>query len=626
MRKHLLTGVSAAAIILGAQSVPAKAQDDWYISLFGGGAFNEAAHANYFNDIYEIRLKNGFSLGGAVGTHVAPGLRAEFEASYLRHKNKETRYIVTQPWFPLSGRTSATFLLGNLWKDFNAGPVTVYAGGGLGLALLDIEGSYFGGTRGWDDKSLAFAGQLGAGFRVPLSGNWLLDAGYRFKMAVDASLKAAPFATLSNNATLTLYDHILQLGLTYEMGGAPQVAPAADYNPGAQNWYVSLFGGAAIGPKTAGMDAGHVYGLRHKDGFSAGVALGTHLAPGLRGELELSHMRRNAKGFTFSGITFPSSGHLNETYLLANLWKDFHLGVISPYIGLGVGVGRVKADDYALGPFGAWDTKGIGMAGQVGLGLKAALGHNWRLDAGYRFKSIVNALMPGVAPPGFVANSSLATRNHVLQLGVTYDMNGAQVEPVADMDPQTTRWYATLFGGAAWAADTHVAWQGNNFLTDYKQGFSVGAAIGTNILETVRGELEVSYLKVKGDTANEGGPTWLLLGNVKTTYVLANVWKDLALAYGISPYLGGGLGMAFVDIDINLCSPGICPAQGKNVALAGQAGLGVRLNVAGNVTLDVGYRFKAALDVRTDHKTGVMSPSMASYYHHVVQAGASVNF
>ena len=335
MRKHLLTGVSAAAIILGAQSVPAKAQDDWYVSLFGGGAFNEAAHSNYSDDLYEIRLKNGFTLGGAVGTHVAPGLRAEFETSYLRHKNKKTRYNNPQPWFSLSGHTSTTFLLGNLWKDFNAGPVSFYAGGGLGLALLDIEGRYFFSvTRGWDDKALAFAGQLGAGFRVPLSGNWLLDAGYRFKMAVDASLKAASFAFASSDATGTLYSHIVQLGLTYEMGGAPQITAAADTNPGAQNWYVSLFGGAAIG-QTVGMDQGTIYGLRHKDGFSAGVALGTHLASGLRGEVELSYIRRQARGLTVGGTTLVTSGHLNETYLTANLWKDFHAGPVSPLYRVG---------------------------------------------------------------------------------------------------------------------------------------------------------------------------------------------------------------------------------------------------------------------------------------------------
>ena len=300
------------------------------------------------------------------------------------------------------------------------------------------------------------------------------------------------------------------------------------------------------------------------------------------------------------------------------------LGLCHRYIGLGVGVGRIKADDYVIATL-PWETNGIGLAGQVGLGVKAVLGHNWQLDAGYRFKSIVNALMPGVAP-GFAWNTSLATRNHVLQLGVTYDMNGAQVEPVAGMDPQTTRWYATLFGGAAWTADTLVA-RSTNFLTDYKNGFSAGAAIGTNILETVRGELEVSYLKVKGATSTLGGTTFPLPGSVKTSYVLANVWKDIKLGHGISPYLGAGLGLAFVDIDTDLCIGGsICPAQGNNVALAGQAGGGVRVNVANNVTLDVGYRFKAALDVLTDQKTPPVFHSMASYYHHVVQAGASVNF
>ena len=235
MRKHLLTGVSAAAIILGAQSVPAKAQDDWYISLFGGGAFNEAAHSNYFIDIYDIRLKNGFTLGGAVGTHVAPGLRAEFEASHLRHRNKKTRFATPKPWFPLSGHTSATFLLGNLWKDFNAGPVTFYAGGGLGLALLDIEGRYVrilaqrtaGMTKAW--PSPASWGRVSVCL-YPVTGCWMRATVSRWRSM--PRLRRHPLRFSSNNATLTLYDHIVQLGLTYEMGGAPQITAAADYQSG----------------------------------------------------------------------------------------------------------------------------------------------------------------------------------------------------------------------------------------------------------------------------------------------------------------------------------------------------------------------------------------------------------
>ncbi len=115
------------------------------------------------------------------------------------------------------------------------------------------------------------------------------------------------------------------------------------------------------------------------------------------------------------------------------------------------------------------------------------------------------------------------------------------------------------------------------------------------------------------------------VGRGYTTYVLANVWKDIKLGVGISPYLGGELGMAFVDIDTNLCAPGLCLAQGKNVALAGQAGVGLRVDVANNVTLDLGYRTKVALDVLTD-ESPFASHSMGSYYNHEVQAGASLSF
>ena len=630
MKGKLLATVSATAIVLGAISGRDAVADvfedafgeNWYVSVFGGGAFTQNVHSHYFFDIYDIRTKDGFTIGGAFGGEVAPGLRAEQEFSYLRHENRDTRFNVNAPRLPLSGDTDAFFILANLWKDFDLGLASVYLGGGVGTAILGIDGQYTsGGVRGWDDSSVAFAGQLGGGVRIGLTDRVALDAGYRFKMAVDANLLSGGF-TGGNNATLSLYDHILQAGLTYAMGSNAQAIPAHGGDPDGTDWYVSLFGGAAIG-EDMGVDYGTVYTIDNKTGFTIGGAVGTYLAPGLRGELEVSYMRQATDSYSGpAGTTFSSSGDVDQVFVLANLWKDIHAGRFSPYIGAGFGVGVVSTDDYVFDPAGAnngplsWDTDGVGLAGQFGAGVRVAVTDALSVDAGYRFKSIVNAFLPGDAT-GASDNTSLATYNHILQVGVTYGLNGMNVVPAADQDPtgKSSDWYVSVFAGGVIPEEAHISYTGGDYLVDFKTGFTIGAVVGTNVLPEMRGEVEVSYVEADTDTSTESGVTLNAPGDVGIVFLLANLWQDFDVGMGFTPYGGFGLGMAFANVDIDLLNNG-GGVDDASTALGTQLGAGVTFDVAENVTIDAGYRFKMALDVLTQ----------GSYYAHVIQAGAGWNF
>ena len=89
--------------------------------------------------------------------------------------------------------------------------------------------------------------------------------------------------------------------------------------------------------------------------------------------------------------------------------------------------------------------------------------------------------------------------------------------------------------------------------------------------------------------------------------VLAWPWRMLTL-----PWM-----MASIDSHINDTS----------LALAGQAGGGIRFAFSDNITLDAGYRFKGALAVLT--KGDVSDDSYhgsASYYSHVGQIGLTWGF
>jgi opacity protein-like surface antigen len=631
MRSNFRNTVSASAIAIGVFWSASAAQagntlqgilgPNAYISVFGGGSFAHS-NTNYFEDVYDTHLNDGFTVGAAIGSQLGNGVRFERELTYLRNKNKETRYDSTDAYNAMSGDTEAIFLLANLWKDIQIGGMgSIYFGGGLGTAFINSNAAWDDSETGhWDDSGIALAGQLGAGLRVPLSDRLALDAGYRLKGAMDATFYGKP----GENAAMSLYSHSVQLGVSYALGEGSQIMPAADIDVSAPSWYVSVFGGGAV-PEDANFDYGSVYALQGKTGFTLGAAVGTHLAPGLRGELELSYLRHAISGYTKDGADVSSSsdgaGDVEQMFVLANVWKDFQISMFSPYVGAGIGFGTTRFDNAELDGSSVGDKAGLGFAGQLGAGVRFGITDNLAADFGYRFKSTVNALIKG-SPGGLTDNAEAATYDHVFQLGLTYGF-GEGVD-VASAPPLEGK-YVSLFGGGVFPVDTHISYFEDNYIVRFKDGFTVGAAVGAEIANHVRGEIELSHLSYKPHSSNEDGTVTAAPGSVDMTFLMTNMWRDFDLGM-IQPYAGFGVGVALANIDIDLCD-GDCRINDTSLALAAQAGTGVRVPVSDSLTVDVGYRFKAALDVLTQGDSNLGSDhGSGSYFAHVGQVGVTWNF
>ena len=65
-----------------------------------------------------------------------------------------------------------------------------------------------------NDTSLALAGQVGGGIRIPFGDNITLDAGYRFKGAL-AVLTKGDVSDDGDHGSATYYSHVGQIGLTW---------------------------------------------------------------------------------------------------------------------------------------------------------------------------------------------------------------------------------------------------------------------------------------------------------------------------------------------------------------------------------------------------------------------------
>jgi opacity protein-like surface antigen len=182
-------------------------------------------------------------------------------------------------------------------------------------------------------------------------------------------------------------------------------ASAADVDyapePAGPSWYVSVFGGWSlpddfdvgfVGLSSTAYDAS----IDLDSGFMAGIAAGARFNHWLRADVELSGNWHDVDGdevFATGGspafTTLSLEGNVNALFVLANLWIDVPVGdIIRPYIGGGVGLGRLDADISTTGGYSIIDDSDWGFAFQVGAGITFDVTPNMVVDLGYRFKAI----------------------------------------------------------------------------------------------------------------------------------------------------------------------------------------------------------------------------------------------
>jgi opacity protein-like surface antigen len=152
----------------------------------------------------------------------------------------------------------------------------------------------------------------------------------------------------------------------------------------------------------------------------------------------------------------------------------------------------------------------------------------------------------------------------------------------------------------------------DHFQGDLGNGWIIGGVLGAQITENFRAELEVSHARI--DTDSDLDVTIHELGqldefdhhhdsdDLKETFIMGNLWFDWPIATWLSPYIGGGAGVAKVDgpfgadddEDFRLF------VDADDWAFAWQVGAGLRFGVSEHFAFDVGYRFKAINNVELD--------------------------
>lgn len=199
----------------------------------------------------------------------------------------------------------------------------------------------------------------------------------------------------------------------------------------------------------------------------------------------------------------------------------------------------------------------------------------------------------------------------------------ALVSPVLAMEAGQT--YVTVQGGVTQQEnhDFNNA-SGARVSTKMEQGYVVIGAVGRSYRNNVRAEVEGAYRYNDVDNHSTSGPA--LAGSKGQTHaasVMANGYYDMPTSANITPYVGGGLGVARVAYDnYETTADGEILDDAKTVP-AFQAMAGINAPINKRLSMNAEYRYFTTAKAKV--QSGLQEGN-TSYNSHNITLGARYAF
>lgn len=156
--------------------------------------------------------------------------------------------------------------------------------------------------------------------------------------------------------------------------------------------------------------------------------------------------------------------------------------------------------------------------------------------------------------------------------------------------------FSGVIGGARATVDTNL-----------DEGFLIGGAVGLSFptLSSLRADIELSYGENDIDGLNFSGngpaPEVGVGGDISYTSLLVNGYWDFDTSGPLTPYLGAGLGVSFVDTSA-IYGPGV-RLDGSDEVFTLQFVAGASYAISSNTALFADVRYRQFYDLSTDRIT-----------------------
>lgn len=161
-------------------------------------------------------------------------------------------------------------------------------------------------------------------------------------------------------------------------------------------------------------------------------------------------------------------------------------------------------------------------------------------------------------------------------------------------------WYLGLNAQLSYVDDSDVSSRATGVTEiEYDTGYGLGASLGfrpyirNSFLSNTRYEIEYTYRDVEASSMRAGGVGSSLDAGLETHSIMANLYYDIDTGTQWTPYIGGGLGMAFLDLD----SPTLSINDSDELfAYQGMVGVSYAPEALPQTEWGFGYRYFGATD------------------------------
>lgn len=187
----------------------------------------------------------------------------------------------------------------------------------------------------------------------------------------------------------------------------------------------------------------------------------------------------------------------------------------------------------------------------------------------------------------------------------------AQVQPAGA--------YGEIRGGVAWLSDSDIDQAGFSDEIEFDTGTVIEAGLGYGFGNGWSGEIALGYRS--NDNDQLAGVD--LGGDVTAITLMANGYYDFDVGMpAVHPFVGGGVGLAKIDIDASAF--GVSIANDDDTVFAYQAVAGVAYDVTPTMAATLRYAYFATADPTFDDASG--APFDAEYDSHSIMVGLAYTF
>ncbi len=405
-----------------------------------------------------------------------------------------------------------------------------------------------------------------------------------------------------------------------------QAAQAIASSAVSDVWYLDLGLGVGVSPDMALNDTGASaeFDLAAP---TLSLAIGRTFGQRWRTEAEFGYVSNTLENYFWPTgtdvVRAESFDSVRSTHLMLNGIRQFQVGALKPYLGLGLGAASTRLEvsqEAIIWPFDAprevhVDDKATSFAWQAIIGFDVPISPRWDLGFDYRYWRANDIEV--TAENG--DELDLTHKSHSARVHVRYFLSDAD-RPLASNHPipEDSPWHLSASFGGGWAMDSEFSDSQDNF-----DAFALGSIFTlalerrlsrrwTLALEAAWRQNDVEVVDF-GDPLGEFGAS----GEVKATSLSLNGIYRFRPERAIRPYLGAGVGVARIDVQAETLGQEYLDDEDVAPALQLLGGANIALNEHLDFTAEIRTWYATPIEVvRPDGRT-----DEAWHWVHSVQLG-----